>query len=129
MKQDSSLLRRALAANALFSALSGAVILAASDRLAELLGIRISLLPLGAMLIVYAAGLLWNARRENVSAVEAWIAVLLDVVWVAGSAVVIFAGVLSATGNWIVAIVADVVLLFAVLQVVGLRKHGRLETR
>lgn len=128
MNRDSHLLRRALAANAIFSALSGAILLLASNRLEQLLGTSVSLVPLGAMLLIYAAGLLWNARRENVSRMEAWIAVALDVAWVAGSAIVIFAGVLSATGNWIVAIVADVVLLFAVLQLIGLRKSRQLET-
>ncbi len=128
MNSDSNLLKRALTANAIFSALSGAILLLASERLAQLLGTSVSLVPLGAMLLIYAAGLLWNARRENVSRMEAWIAVALDVAWVAGSAIVIFAGVLSATGNWIVAIVADVVLLFAVLQLIGLRKSRQLET-
>ncbi len=128
MNPNSNLLRRALLANAIFSALSGVILLLASKRLAQLLGTSVSLVPIGVMLLIYAAGLLWNARRENISRMEAWIAVILDVAWVAGSAIIIFAGVLTATGNWMVAIVADVVLLFAVLQLIGLRKSRQLET-
>ncbi|MGH7455699.1 MAG: hypothetical protein ACRENG_30365, partial [bacterium] len=53
---------------------------------------------------------------------EAWLAVVLDAAWVIGSAILIFAGTLSTTGNWLVAIVADIVLLFAVLQFFGIRR-------
>jgi hypothetical protein len=129
MKQNesSTLLRRALRANGAFSAVSGLILILAAGPLATLLGLAESsiLIGVGVSLLVYAVGLFRNARRETINRVEATIAVVLDVAWVAGSAVVIFAGVLTTTGNWVVAIVADVVLLFGVLQFYGLRRLRR----
>lgn len=77
---------------------------------------------MGASLLVYAAGLFRNGRRRAISRTEALLAVVLDAAWVAGSAVLILAGVLSRAGNWTVAVVADIVLLFAALQLYGIRK-------
>jgi len=121
----SNVLRRALQANGAFSALSGIIFIVADDPLSSLLGVpgSFSLIGVGIALLVYAAGLFHNARRETVNQREAWIAVILDAAWVAGSAVVIFAGILTTTGNWMVAVVADIVLLFALLQLYGLRKR------
>jgi hypothetical protein len=76
-------------------------------------------------LLLFAAGLFRNAARAELNQTEAWIAVALDVAWVIGTTALIFAGVFSATGNWVVALVGDVVLLFAVLQFWGLRKLRR----
>jgi hypothetical protein len=119
-----SILRRALQANGLFSALSGLTFIFAAKPLATLIGVSMPeiLIGIGIALLGYAAGLFRNARREPINHTEAWIAVSLDMAWVAGSVVVIFAGVLTTTGNWIVAIVADIVLLFGLLQLWGLRR-------
>jgi hypothetical protein len=120
----SKLLRRTLQANAAFSALSGIVAIAGAKPLSSLLGVNVSslLIGMGMALLAYAAGLFLNARRENIKLQEAWLAVVLDAAWVVGSAILIFAGTLSTTGNWLVAIVADIVLLFAVLQFLGIRR-------
>ena len=48
----------------------------------------------------------------------------LNIAWVVASLAVIAAGWLSAAGNWAVGLVADVVLIFAILQAVGLRRMG-----
>ncbi|MCI0390070.1 MAG: hypothetical protein MOB07_15070 [Acidobacteria bacterium] len=122
---DSHLLRRALQANGVFSALSGLLLIAASGRIAALIGIEQSLWLTGLMLLLFAAGLFRNAGRAEINQTEVRIAVALDVAWVIGTAGLIFAGVFSATGNWVVALVGDVVLLFAVLQFLGLRKLRR----
>lgn len=122
---QSNLLRRALQANGVFSSMSGLILIAASDRIAALIGIEQSLTLTGVLLLIFAASLFWNARREMINRTEAWIAVALDVAWVVGTTALIFAGVFNSTGNWVVAIVADVVLLFAVLQFFGLRKLRR----
>lgn len=123
----STLLRRALQANGAFSALSGVVLIVAARPLAAWLGLTDTLILIvtGVSLLLYAAGLFRNARREIINHLEAWTAVILDVAWVIGSAVVIFAGVLTTTGNWLVAIVADIVLLFGGLQLYGLRRMRR----
>ena len=122
---SSQLLRRALQANGVFSALSGVILVIASSRIAALIGIEQSLWLTGLLLLLFAASLLRNAARAEINLTEAWIAVALDVAWVAGTAALIFAGVFSATGNWVAALVGDVVLLFAVLQFLGLRKLRR----
>ncbi len=121
------LLRRVLQANGVFSALSGLVIIASARPLASLLGLQesLTLTIIAISLLIFATTLFWNARRENINPVDAWVAVGLDVAWVVGSVVLIFAGVLSVAGNWLVAVVADIVLLFAALQFYGLRKLRR----
>jgi hypothetical protein len=121
----SQLLRRALQANGVFSALSGVLLLIASERIAALIGLEQSLWLTGLLLLLFAAGLFRNAARAEINQTEAWIAVALDVAWVVGTGALLFAGVFSTTGNWIVAVIGDVVLLFAVLQFWGLRKLRR----
>jgi hypothetical protein len=123
----SKLLRRTLQANAAFSALSGIVSITGAQPLSQLLGVNVSslLIGMGIALLGYAAILLVNARRENIKLQEAWLAVILDATWVIGSVILIFAGTLSTTGNWLVAAAADIVLLFAVLQFFGIRRLQR----
>jgi len=122
---DSLLLRRALLGNACFSTLSGITFLVASKPLAEFIGLAqpAILMAVGLSLLVFAAGLVQNARRDVVNRTEAAIAVVLDFGWVAGTAIVVLAGVLNTAGNWTAAIIADVVLVFAVLQALGLRRQ------
>lgn len=122
---SANLLRRALQANGVFSALSGVILIVASGRIATLIGLEQPLWLTGLMLLLFAAGLFRNAGRAEINQTEAWVAVALDVAWVLGTAALIFAGVFSATGNWVVALVGDVVLLFAGLQFWGLRKLRR----
>ena len=118
------LLRRALQGNALFSVISGTLMLAINRTLVEFLGLpsSASLTPLGIGLLGYAGWLLWNARREKIKVVDAWIAVILDMVWVVGSYALLFAVSFSRGGKWAVAVVAELVFLFAVMQWLGLRR-------
>ena len=76
----------------------------------------------GALLVVYAAALLWNARRASVSRAETLAAVVLNAGWVLGSIAVIELGPLTMLGNLAVAAVALAVLGFAILEIVGLRR-------
>lgn len=126
---SSRLLRVSLLSNAVFSGLSGVCFIAAAGPLSSLIGLPFPaiLTGIGVALLAFAAGLAWNARRPVVNRAEAWLAVLLDLAWVAGSGVVIAVDVLTTTGNWAVALVADVVLAFAILQFLGLRKLRRTE--
>jgi hypothetical protein len=119
-----SVLRRALQVDGLFSFLSGIVLILGANYLAGLLGLQSTaiLIVIGVSLLLYATGLFINVRRAIINRNEAIAAALLNFGWVAGSAVVIALGVLTTTGNWLVAIVAEVVLLFGILQVYGLRK-------
>lgn len=120
------LLRRALQGNGLFSVISGVIILATNRTLVEFLGLpsNASLAALGIGLLGYASWLLWTAGREKIKTVHAWIAVLLDMVWVAGSYALLFAVRFSSGGKWALGLVAEVVFLFGVLQWLGLRRIG-----
>jgi hypothetical protein len=127
MSDKQKLLRRALQGNASFSVVSGALILAMNRTLVEFLGLpsSASLTQLGIALLGYGGWLLWNARREKIKIVNAWIAVILDMVWVVGSYALLVAVRFSIGGKWAVALVAELVFLFAVIEWLGLRRVGR----
>lgn len=123
-KLSSQLLKKTLLANALFSDLCGFILLLGASTIAPLIGFNspIILAVIGLGLMGYGAWLFLNARRAVPSLAQAQIAVAADVAWVIGAAVVILLGVLNTTGNWILAGVTDVVLCFAILQWVGIRR-------
>jgi uncharacterized membrane protein HdeD (DUF308 family) len=122
--EQECLLRKALMGNALFSTLSGLTILLAQGWVLHILGLSpdVSLLILGIGLLVFAVILVINARRQQVKTSDAWIAVVMDLAWVLGSAVLIFVVPFSTEGKWVVGIVAELVLFFAVLQFAGIRR-------
>ena len=124
----SRLLRITLRANAAFSLLCGGFMLAADGLVAAILGAYTALGPIhfvGANLVVFSAMLLWLASREAISPKLALGVVAADGLWVVGSWIAIALGVVTGQGMWAVAIVADVVLLFAVLQYLGVRRLRR----
>jgi hypothetical protein len=88
----------------------------------------LSISPLGMMLLAFSIALvaLSFARRVPMIFVRAIIAA--DLAWVLGSAVllVMYPASLSSTGTVLVVDVALVVLAFAVIQAVGLRRAMRL---
>ena len=108
----------------MFSVVSGVAILFANRWLVKFLGLPedVSLAILGVGLIVYAAILWFNARRPKIKITDAWIVVIMDAVWVIGSYVVIFVVPFSVGGKWVVALVAELVLAFTVVQWLGIRR-------
>ena len=122
-------LRKALMGNALFSTLSGLTMLLAQGWVLRILGLPSSVNPLvlGAGLIVFAVMLVINAQRQQVKKSDAWIAVCMDLAWVLGSYVLIFIVPFSTAGKWVVGVVAELVLLFAVLQFLGIRRIQKSE--
>jgi hypothetical protein len=123
-EERTCLLRKALLGNALFSALSGLTLLFAQKSVSRILGLfnRVSLVVLGVGLIIFAATLVVNARRQRVKTSDAWVAVLMDVAWVLASYVLIFVLPFSMEGKWVIGVVAELVLLFAILQFMGIRR-------
>lgn len=123
---NSSLLRNALYGNSIFSFVSGLIFLLFSKVIAGFLGLPAPwiILALGVGLIVYGIEIYVAARSEPVNRGIAKFAVYADLAWVLGSAVLIFANLVPFTdaGKWAIAIIADIVLVFAILQAVGLRK-------
>ena len=87
----------------------------------------VNLLVLGAGLIVFAVTLVINARKQKVKKSDAWIAVCMDLTWVLGSYVLIFIVPFSTAGKWLVGVVAELVLLFALLQFLGIRRIQKSE--
>ena len=133
---NATLLRRALGANALFSVSTGLLLTGAPDWTAALLGdvAPWMLRLIGVGLLLFAAFLVWVARRPAPRASYALLATGADLGWVAGSAVLLAFPVLSTTGVGLVVGVAGVVLVFALLQGAGLRaltrnRHGKTTAR
>jgi hypothetical protein len=121
------LLRSTLVINGVSTALCGLALLLAPTALAEFLGVSAPALlaAVGAGLVLYAAGLFWTARRQPIPGGAAWAAVVMDFGWVLGSVALIELGILSSLGTGLVALVAAAVLVFAVLQLVGLKQTTR----
>lgn len=126
---EPGLLRSAMRANAIFSGVSGVVALLFSSPLAALTGIQppVVFMVLGVTLIGYALVLFWVTSRPELDMRAGWTAVMLDVVWVVGSLVLLLGNLLALTtaGKWIIAILADVVLVFAIVQAIGIRRLSR----
>jgi hypothetical protein len=122
-----SLLKKSLLGNALFSGSSGLVLAIASSWLASFLGLESGavIAGLGFVLILYAPFLAWLAFQEAIDSRLVWLVIDLDILWVIGSAVLVFSDLvpgLSIPGKWAIAIVADIVAVFAILQFLGLKR-------
>ncbi len=126
MSTNSSLPRNALYGNSAFSFLSGLAFLLFSKAVAAFLGISASwtVLVLGIGLMLYGIEIFLGARAEPVHAGIARFAVYTDFTWVVLSALLIFTNFIAFTtaGKWGIAVVADIVLTFVILQYVGLRR-------
>ena len=85
------------------------------------------MIGLGIGLLVFAATLLINARRPELKLTDAWAVILMDLGWVAGSYILVLVAPFTAEGRWVIAAVADLVLVFAVLQWVGIHRVQSLE--
>lgn len=133
-----TLLRRALLGNMIFSTLSAVFFFFGSQAVAEFLGIadvRVFelinggsfILFLGLGLAIFAVDLLFIATRPSINPGMAWSIVAADVIWVTASWLLLITGAIpfSDAGNWGVLIVADVVLIFAIVQTVGIRRMTR----
>jgi hypothetical protein len=124
---EKSFLQRALLGNAAFSGLSGLVMVLAAGAISQFLGIAnpLPLIVAGIVLTLYMPILVWLANQSPVPVHFAWAVIALDILWVIGSLVLIFTNLVPLTigGKWAVAITADIVALFALLQYVGLRRQ------
>jgi hypothetical protein len=124
--QESKLLRQALRGNGIFSAVSGLVLIVAARPLATFMGLAwpLALTITGLVLLPYAAVLLWATSQPEIDSRLAKTAVLLDSLWVMGSVLLLLTDWLnlSVAGNWTVALLAEAVLTFAILQAAGLRR-------
>ena len=125
MLRQNTFLRYALLADAFASGATGLMMIAGAGLLEGLLGLPTALMrEAGLVLVPYVAFVAWVGTRDAISrpAVQAIIA--LNVLWVVGSAVVLFAFVApTVLGYTFVVAQAIVVGVFAELQFIGLRRH------
>lgn len=114
------LLRRAMRANGGFSAISGLVSLLAANALATFTGIPEATLfrVFGVLLLLYAVDLVWITSREKIDVGFGITAVILDIAWVIGSAVLLLGNFdpFTTAGKWVILLLAEVVSIFAIVQ-------------
>lgn len=130
-----TLLRRVLYGNVAFSAVSASLFLLASRPVAEFLGIAeanilglfdgVGLITvLGISIASFGLDVLYIATRKPINTTFASMIAIADFAWVAISWLLLVSGALafSDMGNWAVLIVSDIVLVFGILEVVGIRR-------
>ena len=109
--------------------LCGLGLVVASGAIADLIGAigSTGLLVVGFVLLFYAVDLARTAFGRHIPRGRIYYFIVLDVLWVIGSAVVLWSLSVPFTeaGRWIVLLVADAVGLFAVLQYLGLRRLSK----
>ncbi len=122
----SNVLRRALQANGLFSAVSGVVLAVLPTPVSSFLGLDVPGLInfLGAGLIGFAVALFWLAAEPRIPRGLALTVILLDIAWVVDSILLLITDIVSFTshGMWAIAIVSGIVAVFAALQSYGLHR-------
>ena len=124
MNDRQTLLRNSLRGNAAFSTLSGLTFVLASDALADAVGLgdaRI-LTVTGVQLLGFAALLVYLASRATLHLPTAMLIVWADLAWVVGTIPVVALDLLNRTGSIGAVAIADIVLIFAVLQYLGVRR-------
>lgn len=128
MPRKDNLLRDTLRANGIFSGVSGLVLVVGFAPLASFIGVpwAWTLIELGIGLMGYAFLLMQASRRAELDAREAMAFIVSDVAWVVLSIVLLLTNWIPFTneGKWLIALLADVVSCFAVLQFIGARRIG-----
>jgi hypothetical protein len=118
-----------LRADGIFALVSGAIALLASGPVAGLISLElpVALVFLGVVLLGYGAMLLFFADREPVNRRVAQIAIVLNMLWVVDS----YAGLLfgffpvNTAGKWAIALIAEVVFVFGLLEIYALRRLNK----
>lgn len=124
-----SFLRKVLLADAAVSAAAAAVMAFGGGQLQAPLGLPAGLLaPAGLSLFVYAAFVLWLARRPAIPRGAVWGAVGINIVWAVDCLAMAFGPWFQPTVPGQAFLLAQVVtvLVFAELQVMGLGRERRL---
>lgn len=121
----SPFLRQALLADAVTSALCGLSMLLAATPLHEMLGLPEGMLRIaGATLLPFAAFAAYLSLRPRVHRLTVWAVVLANALWAVDSALLLVSGWLAPTvaGTVFVIVQAVMVLMYAELQVMGMRR-------
>jgi hypothetical protein len=131
MIHPSSLLRRALQADAIFSGTSGVLLALGAGEFAPLLNLPEALLrEAGLFLIVYAAFVGWLGTRVSFAKILVAAVVAGNAAWTLSSIALMFSGAVSPNlmGEAALAAQAIAVGVLAELQFLGLRRSGAVLT-
>ncbi len=120
-------LRRALQSNALFSLLTGLAFIVAAGPIARFLGANIPsaiVFAVGVSLLPFGYGVYRVAAQSEIPLRHAGSITVMDITWVIGSYLLLVLAwdVFSVAGRWFVALQAEAVFTFAVLQFIGMRR-------
>lgn len=124
MNDPQGLLRNSLRANCAFSTLSGLSFLFGAAAIAAAIGLgeaRI-LLGLGVGLLGFAGYLAFVSSRPTLDLSVAMQIIAADLAWVVGTVPVVLLDVLNRSGVIAAIVIANVVLLLALLQYLGVRR-------
>ena len=123
---NDNLLRNTLRGNSIFSAVSGVLALIDARLLANFMGIEttIPFVVLGVGLLLYAVYLFISTRTRPMNKFFGWFAIIADAVWVIATVVILLTDAFALTngGKWLLLIIGDMVLVFAIVQYIGLRR-------
>ena len=128
ISDPSSFLRRALLADAATSGAMGLLLLGSAGVLESLLGGPAWLLRASAaILIPFAALVTFVATRERIAAPAVWLVIGANALWIVDSVLLALSGWLPLTKLGVAFILAQaaVVLVFAELEYIGLRRSAR----
>ena len=126
----SSLLRRALLADALLSGATGLLLTIAAGPLSALLGLSVGLLRgSGVFILPFAALAAWWGRRSRVGRTPVFALVVCNALWAVDSVLVLLLGWLEPTALGEVFVIgqAVIVAVLAELQFIGLRRSTLVE--
>lgn len=129
LPSSSGLLRRALQADGVFGGIvSGALLTLGANPIASFMGLpnALPILLIGVGLIAWGVALLTLSSRPVMERRFVTAVIATNAIWIIGSFIILVADLFALTtgGRWAVMIVADVVVLFAIAQFIGLRRKG-----
>ncbi len=123
-----SLLHTVLRLNAAFSGVFGLVFVLFSGSISDWLGIPSvsALIITGILLIGWEVFVLQLVRQPEIEGIGVWMVIFGDLAWVLGSIALLIGRWLPLTkpGVWFVAVIADIVLVFAVVSSIGLKRQA-----
>jgi len=117
-------LKFALLSNSLFSLTIGIILTVQASSISNLFGVQESwfFTALGIALVLFSTILFYIGRQKPIHPISAFVIIILDIMWVAGSAVILLLDPfnLTQTGNILIGIVALIVLVITLLEARGL---------
>jgi hypothetical protein len=123
-----SLLTKVLRADGAFALFAGLILIVGANPLADLIELSqaTALAVVGVVLLSYAAMLFFVAGR-NIEQAGAKLAIILNILWV----IISYAGLLfgwfpvNSAGKWAIALIAEAVMIFAIIEFIALRRVAK----